>query len=91
MAKDDPAPTMGSSKWLCGPGWQPAELPAIGQSDVTPLLPDCDLWDCWPLQHEDGSTVEIDGVQYWFFLSSPRLPDPGQRHHHARVSYIPTS
>ena len=35
MAKDDPAPTMGSSKWLCGPGWQPAELPAIGQSDET--------------------------------------------------------
>lgn len=85
MTNQKPARTTGSSKWQCGPTWQADELPIIGSPEALALLPEFDLWDCWPLQHEDGSTAEIDGCQYWFFLSSPRIGDPGERHHHARI------
>ncbi|MDE2595433.1 MAG: glycoside hydrolase family 68 protein [Sphingomonadales bacterium] len=71
--------------------WRPtdfagaAQLPVIGAADAVPIFPDLDLWDSWPLQHEDGRTVRHDGRQYWFFLSAPRLPDPAQRHDVARI------
>ncbi|MBP6362699.1 MAG: glycoside hydrolase family 68 protein [Novosphingobium sp.] len=71
--------------------WQPAsfesraEIRLIGAADALPILPDLDLWDSWPLAHEDGRTATIDGRQFWFFLSAPRFPDPGQRHNAARI------
>ena len=71
--------------------WQPAsfesrtEIRLIGVADALPILPDLDLWDSWPLAHEDGRTATIDGRQFWFFLSAPRFPDPGQRHNAARI------
>ncbi len=70
--------------------WQPltiggAEIPLITAADAAPILPELDLWDSWPLAHEDGSTVVVDGHQYWFFLSAPRFPDPGQRHNAAKI------
>lgn len=74
--------------------WQPSEfanparLPLICADDARPILPDFDLWDCWPLQHEDGRTAEIDGNCYWFFLSAPRLPDPGHRHLAAKIRML---
>lgn len=74
--------------------WRPqafadaVRLPLISAADVEPILPDFDLWDCWPLQHEDGRTVTVDGSRYWFFLSAPRLPDPGQRHLCARIRLL---
>lgn len=73
------------------PCWQPhdfgelPELPAFTAEDARSITPDLDLWDSWPLQHEDGSTVTIGGAQYWFFLSSPKFDDPGHRHFHARI------
>ncbi len=76
------------SHWQGGAGWLAAELPLIGAADVAPILPDLDLWDCWPLQHEDGTTAVIGGAQYWFFLSSPKFPDPAQRHVHARIRLL---
>lgn len=60
-------------------------LRAIQAADAEPIAPDLDLWDSWPLQHEDGATAEIGGAQYWFFLSSQKFDDPGQRHFHARI------
>lgn len=60
-------------------------LSLIGPDDVRPIAPELDLWDSWPLQHEDGATVSIDGAQYWFFLSSEKFDDPGHRHFHARI------
>ncbi|WP_435418283.1 glycoside hydrolase family 68 protein [Parerythrobacter aurantius] len=60
-------------------------LPTFTAADARPIAPDLDLWDSWPLQHEDGSTVEVDGAQYWFFLSSQKFDDPGHRHFHARI------
>ncbi len=71
--------------------WRPvaldggAELPLIGAADAQPILPGLDLWDSWPLAHEDGRTATIAGRQYWFFLSAPCFPDPGQRHNAARI------
>lgn len=62
-----------------------AEIPLIAASDAAPILPRLDLWDSWPLQHEDGRTVTHQGRVWWFFLSSPRFPDPGQRHDAARI------
>lgn len=76
------------SHWSAGTGWEPSELPLIRPEHVQPVCPDLDLWDCWPLQHEDGSTAEFGGAQYWFFLSSPKLPDPAQRHMHARIRLL---
>lgn len=70
--------------------WRPgaitgAEISLIRPGEVVPILPDLDLWDSWPLAREDGSTAIIAGRQYWFFLSAPRFPDPGQRHNAARI------
>lgn len=74
--------------------WQPGEfanptcLPLICAEDARPILPDFDLWDCWPLQHEDGRTAEIGRDRYWFFLSAPRFPDPGRRHLAAKIRML---
>lgn len=71
--------------------WRPealdggAEIPLITAADALPILPGLDLWDSWPLAHEDGRTAEIGGRQFWFFLSTPCFPDPGQRHNAARI------
>ena len=61
------------------------EIALIGADDVCPVIPGIDLWDSWPLAHEDGRTVVHGGRQFWFFLSAPIFPDPGQRHDHARI------
>lgn len=70
--------------------WQPqqidgARIALITAADAAPILPGLDLWDSWPLAHEDGSTVVAGGRQFWFFLSAPCFPDPGQRHNAARI------
>lgn len=70
--------------------WRPAaidgaRLSVIAADLAAPIFPGIDLWDSWPLAHEDGRTAEIDGRQYWFFLSAPRFPDPGQRHSAAKI------
>lgn len=76
--------------------WQPGsftalpEIALIQEREVRPILPDMDLWDCWPLQHEDGRTVRHAGRQWWFFLSSPQLPDPAARHDYARIRLLST-
>ncbi|MFM5895763.1 MAG: glycoside hydrolase family 68 protein [Novosphingobium sp.] len=70
--------------------WRPAaiagaEIALIGPDDARPIFPGIDLWDSWPLAHENGDTARIDGREYWFFLSAPCFPDPGQRHDAARI------
>ena len=70
--------------------WDPerivgAEIGPVGPADAVPIFAGLDLWDSWPLAHEDGRTVRIDGREYWFFLSAPCLPDPGHRHDAARI------
>ena len=74
-----------------GSAWRPsaaitgAEIALIGADAVRPAIPGLDLWDSWPLAHEDGRTASIEGRQYWFFLSAPCFPDPGARHDAARI------
>lgn len=73
-----------------GSRWRPgtiagAEIAAIGAIEAAPILPGLDLWDSWPLAHEDGRTVIHHGRQYWFFLSAPQFPDPGLRHDAAKI------
>ena len=70
--------------------WHPkamsgAEIALIGAAQVKPILPGLDLWDSWPLAHEDGRTALIDGRELWFFLSSECFADPGQRHDAAKI------
>lgn len=74
--------------------WEPhafdalPEIPLVTAGDVRPLVPGLDLWDCWPLAHEDGRTVVHAGRTWWFFLSAPIFPDPVTRHGHARIRLL---
>lgn len=74
--------------------WQPEQydplpqIPLVGEADVAPIMPGLDLWDCWPLAHEDGRTACLDGRTWWFFLSAPCFPDPVQRHDVARIRLL---
>lgn len=79
-----------TSQTSTGTPWRPgaiagAEIAAISIDQAVPILPGLDLWDSWPLAHEDGRTVIHHGRQYWFFLSAPHFPDPGQRHDAAKI------
>ena len=70
--------------------WRPAEITGaqialVTPAQAAPIFPGIDLWDSWPLAHEDGHTAQVEGREYWFFLSAPCLPDPGQRHDAARI------
>lgn len=76
------------SRWHIAKPWQAAELPVIAASDVAPIISGLDLWDCWPLQNEDGSTAQIGGAEFWFFLSAPCFDDPVERHFHARIRLL---
>ena len=62
-----------------------AELPLITAADAAPSMPGLDLWDSWPLAHEDGRTALVEGRELWFFLSFECFPDPGQRHDAAKI------
>ena len=63
-----------------------AALPLI--TGAMPILADFDLWDCWPLETVEGHVARRNNREYWFFLSAPRLPDPGQRHDQARIRLV---
>lgn len=83
--KFDPS---GVSRWRPGSFDGSPRLPLITAADTAPILPQHDVWDCWPLQHEDGRTVDHGGRAYWFFLSSELFDDPGQRHLAARIRLL---
>lgn len=70
-------------------GYDPVpEIPLVTAADVAPIMPGLDLWDCWPLAHEDGRTAVHAGRTWWFFLSAPCFPDPVQRHDVARIRLL---
>lgn len=71
--------------------WNPTryDAPAIPLvTSAEPIVPGLDVWDSWPLAHEDGRTVVHHGRQYWFMLSAPAFADPGQRHDAARIRLL---
>ncbi|WP_408586980.1 glycoside hydrolase family 68 protein [Novosphingobium sp.] len=78
----DPA---GISRWEPDQFDRVPELAPISANDICKILPGLDLWDSWPLAHEDGRTVVHQGRTWWFFLSAPELPDPAARHDMARI------
>lgn len=65
-----------------------AAFPMVTAADARPIIPDLDLWDCWPVEERDGHVARIGGAELWFFLSSPRFPDPGMRHDAARLRLV---
>ena len=78
----------GASRWMASDYADPPQLPPITAADVAPILPGIDLWDCWPLAHEDGRSVVHHGRMLWFFLGAPALPDPADRHVIARIRLL---
>jgi levansucrase len=52
------------------------------------VLPDHDLWDAWPVQEEDGSTVVVLGAELWMALSAPAIGHPEERHDRARIRLL---
>lgn len=71
--------------------WRPThfaspEIPLV--TSAKPIVAGLDVWDSWPLAHEDGRTAVHNGRQYWFMLSAPAFPDPGQRHDAARIRLV---
>lgn len=67
-------------------------IPLIGEPALATAraggLSGLDLWDMWPLQLADGTTVGFDGATLWLILSAPRLPDSDQRHGIARIRLV---
>lgn len=74
--------------WAPGDYTHAPRLPVIDAAAARPILPGIDLWDCWPLAHEDGTSVVHRGRHWWFFLSAPALPDPADRHLVARIRLL---
>ena len=79
-----PVEPVGVTHWQPGP-INGSEIALIGAAEAQPILPGLDLWDSWPLAHEDGRTAQIGGREFWFFLSAECFPDPGQRHDAAKI------
>ena len=97
MGKRGKVTGMVSSEWLSR--WTASQvaglvqdarntIPLVSPEQAVPVLPDLDLWDMWPVQHVDGTTAQFDGWTLWMILSSPRLPDPEERHHVARIRLV---
>ncbi len=67
-------------------GTQPAAaLPVFALADLAPVVAGHDVWDMWQIADADGRTVMVDGRSWWFFLLTPQLPDPDDRHDAARI------
>jgi levansucrase len=88
LRSDERQTPPGVSRWEPGSFAHQPALPLVTEGDAVPILPEFDLWDFWPLQHEDGSTASKGGCTWWFFLSAPRFPDPGERHGVARIRLV---
>lgn len=61
------------------------QLPKIVASDVCPAIAGLMLWDMWPVQRVDGSTVVIEGWEIWVIMCAPTGLHPDARHDVARL------
>lgn len=59
--------------------------PVFARAIVPNILPDHDVWDHWPVLHEDGSLAEVDGGFLVIALTAPTALDPDRRHDVARM------
>lgn len=60
-------------------------IPLITAVDADPAVPDLQLWDSWPIQTADGTTVLINGAELWVIMGAPRDIHPDLRHDIARL------
>lgn len=61
------------------------QIPIITAAEAVPAIAGSMLWDMWPIQYPDGSTVEVGGREAWVIMSAPRNLHPDQRHDVARL------
>lgn len=74
-----------SGEWIArARDHQFCRLPVM-QDRPARVIEGVDLWDMWQLSYRDGSTVVVNKRQYWFFLATPMLDDPEDRHDIARI------
>ncbi len=59
--------------------------PPVPIAAVRRLIKNIDLWDMWPVQHEDGRVAEIAGGMLMMLLSAPAAQSPDDRHAVARI------
>ncbi len=63
-------------------------IPLVAAHDVHDILPGFQLWDCWPFETPEGSTVTIGGQTPWVIMCAPRNLHPDLRHDVARLRLI---
>jgi levansucrase len=61
------------------------EIPAINAKDAVRIFDGLMLWDLWPVEHFDGSTVVFDGWEVWIIMCASSALHPDQRHDVARL------
>ena len=61
------------------------QMRVLEAADVTPAIPGLMLWDMWPVQLHNGSTVIVEGWEVWVIMSAPRELHPDARHDVARL------
>jgi levansucrase len=64
------------------------QMRKISVADVAPAIPGLMLWDMWPIQHFDGSTVIVDNAEVWVIMSAPCALHPDARHDVARLRLV---
>jgi levansucrase len=63
-------------------------IPLVTAADAVPAFPNFQLWDLWPVQAFDGTTVEMDGEELWVIMAAPRDVHPDLRHDIARLRLV---
>lgn len=66
-------------------GQQVRSIPVIGPDDLHDALPGYQLWDSWPFETLQGSTVVLGGWTPWVVMCAPRDVHPDLRHDIARL------
>jgi levansucrase len=83
----------GTTRWTAEhvAGLADAAIPQMRKivaCDVAPAIPGLMLWDMWPVQFRDGSTVIVEGGELWVIMCAPRELHPDARHDVARLRLV---
>ena len=101
MTKRLAAASPSSAAALAAPttGWTEAHLAAIADRPFPAIAPisaewcdrrisGLDVWDMWPVEAEDGTTIQFAAGRLWMALAAPVLDDPEDRHAIARIHFL---
>jgi levansucrase len=61
------------------------KIPLIEAKDAKRIFDGLMLWDLWPVEHFDGSTLVIDGWEVWVIMCASSILHPDDRHDVARL------